>query len=107
MSKKSKSRLVRPRRIHSEEFKREAVNLVTEQGSSVAEAARNLGIGANLLHRWKAKFAAEADGEGLSDDERMELARLRSENTRLRMERDILKKVAPGKFGKGGCVMSS
>ena len=82
----------RKRRTHSEEFKREAVKLVTDQGYSVAEAARNLGIGSNLLHRWKTRFAAEASGEDLSDDERMELGRLRSENKRLRMERDILKK---------------
>lgn len=80
------------RRVHSEEFKREAVKLVTEQGYTVAEASRNLGISSNVLYRWKSKFAAEREQESLSDDERMELARLRSENKRLRMERDILKK---------------
>ena len=81
------------RRRHSEEFKREAVKLVTEQGYSLAEAARNLGIHGNLLRTWKQKFAREADEEqDLTEDERMELARLRAENKRLRMERDILKK---------------
>lgn len=81
------------RRRHSEEFKREAVKLVTEQGYALAEAARNLGIHANLLRTWKQKFAREADEEQeLTEDERMELARLRAENKRLRMERDILKK---------------
>ena len=82
----------RKRRVHSEEFKREAVRLVTDEGYAVAEAARNLGVGSNLLHRWKAKFAAEEEATGLSDDERIELARLRAENKRLRMERDVLKK---------------
>jgi transposase len=81
------------RRRHSEEFKREAVKLVTEQGYSVAEAARNLGIHVNLLRTWKQKFGREATEEqDLTEDERMELARLRAENKRLRMERDILKK---------------
>ena len=81
------------RRKHSEEFKREAVKLVTEQGYSVAEAARNLGVHVNLLRTWKQKFAAESAAEqDLTEEERMELARLRAENKRLRMERDILKK---------------
>ena len=81
------------RRRHSEEFKREAVKLVTEQGYSVAEAARNLGVHVNLLRTWQRKFAAEATEEqDLTEEERMELARLRAENKRLRMERDILKK---------------
>ena len=80
------------RRQHSEEFKREAVRLVTEQGYSVAAAARNLGVNSNLLRTWKQKL--EAEEETLTEDERMELGRLRSENKRLRMERDILKKAA-------------
>ena len=78
------------RRTHSEEFKREAVKLVTEEGYTVAEAARNLGINASLLRKWKLKF--ESEDESLTEDERLELARLRSENRRLKMERDILKK---------------
>jgi len=51
-------------------------------------------VHANLLRKWKQKIAAEAEqyAAGLSDEERMELARLRAENRRLRMERDILKK---------------
>jgi transposase len=80
------------RRQHSDEFKREAVRLVTEQGYSVAEAARNLGVNPNLLRTWKQKV--EADEESLTEGERMELGRLRAENKRLRMERDILKKAA-------------
>ncbi len=86
MSKKSK------RRSYTDEFKAEAVKLVTDQGYSVAEAARNLGIHANLLRNWKQKFSAESEQQGLTEDERMELARLKAENKRLRMEREILKK---------------
>ncbi len=80
------------RRIHSDEFKREAVKLVTDEGYSVAEAARNLGVHVNLLRSWKRKLESSEGAESLTEDERMELARLRAENRRLRMERDILKK---------------
>lgn len=80
------------RRVYSAEFKSDAVRLVTEQGYSVAEASRNLGVHPNLLRSWKQKL--ETEEESLTEDERMEMSRLRAENKRLRMERDILKKAA-------------
>jgi len=93
MSKrKSQAKPKRTRRKHSEEFKQEAVKLVFDQQLSVAEAARNLGIHPNLLRNWKRQFEAESEDGSLTEDERMEIARLRVENRRLRMERDILKK---------------
>jgi transposase len=82
----------RKHRRYTSEFKAEAVKLVTEQGYSLAEAARNLGVHANLLRTWKQKAEAAVEDESLTEDEQMELARLRNENQRLRMERDILKK---------------
>ena len=86
--------MMKKRRTYTDEFKREAVKLVTEQRYSLAEAARNLGVHANLLRSWKQKIAAEDEQyeAGLTEGERMELASLRAENKRLRMERDILKK---------------
>ena len=87
MSKKQQLASNRTRRSFSEEFKIEAVKLVTEQNYKVAEAARNLGIADNLLRRWKDKYAENSD-----DTENEELKHLRAENKRLRMERDILKK---------------
>jgi len=80
------------RRSYTDEFKAEAVKLVTDQGYSLAEAARNLGIHGNLLRNWKQKFSTESEQQELTEEERMELARLKAENKRLRMERDILKK---------------
>ena len=81
------------KRQYTEEFKREAVKLVTEQGYSLAEAARSLGLHENLIRQWRRKFAQEKQGtEIMSESEREELKRLREENRRLRMERDILKK---------------
>lgn len=81
------------KRQYTDEFKREAVKLVTEQGYSQAEAARSLGINVNLIRRWREKFATENGGtETMSESEQQELIRLREEVRRLRMERDILKK---------------
>lgn len=76
------------------EFKQDAVKLVTEEGYKISEAARNLGIGANMLGRWKKEFEQEASGSRLPEGERAELNRLREENRRLKMEREILKKAA-------------
>ena len=84
---------MRKRRQHNEEFKREAVKLVTDQGYSLAEAARSLGLDRSLLRSWKLKYASEQNGvPKMQETEQEELARLREENLRLRMERDILKK---------------
>ena len=82
------------RRKYTEDFKREAVALVTEQGYSIAEAARSLDIGANMLGRWKREFEVQASDGALSQDEREELKRLRRENRELRMEKEILKKAS-------------
>jgi transposase len=75
-------------------FKEEAVALVTEQGYSVAEAARSLGIRANQLYDWKAKLEASQEGSALSVSEQDELKRLRKEVKSLRMEKEILKKAS-------------
>jgi len=88
------------RRKYSREFKEEAVKLVTEQGYKVSEAARNLGIHANVLGRWKREMekqkaaAGNSSGNGGTQVLEAELMQLRRENERLRMEREILKKAA-------------
>lgn len=79
---------------YPKEFKEEAVALVNEQGYSVAEAAKSLGIATNMLYKWKEKIEAERDGKALIEDERSELIRLRKENKELRMEKEILKKAS-------------
>mgnify|MGYP001824200652 FL=1 len=84
----------RKRREYTEDFKRDAVALVTERGYKAAEAAQSLGIGDNLIRRWKREFEEEASGAGLDSDEREELKRLRKENRMLRMEKEILKKAS-------------
>lgn len=84
----------RKNRSYTNEFKQEAVALVTEQGYSVPKAAASLGITDKLLYNWKAKFEAQQSGTALNADERAELLRLRKENKELRMEKDILKKAS-------------
>jgi len=88
----------RARRTYTPEFKAEAVKLVTDQGYSVAEAARSLGIHENLLRSWKQALQAQGDqafpGHGKPPAVEEELRRLRAENKRLLAERDILKKAA-------------
>jgi transposase len=84
----------RKRRNYTEDFKRDAVALVTEQGYKPSEAARSLGIGDNLVRRWMREFEDKASGAQLGADEREELKRLRKENRLLRMEKEILKKAS-------------
>jgi transposase len=86
------------RRTYTPEFKAQAVRLVTEQGYSVAEAARSLGVHQTLLRSWKINLQAQGDqafpGRGKLPPFEEELHRLRAENKRLLAERDILKKAA-------------
>ena len=79
---------------YSQEFKEEAVALVTEQGYSVSEAAASLGIRTNQLYGWKQKQAADQGDHLLNTEEKSELLALRKEVKRLRMEKEILKKAS-------------
>ena len=85
------------RKNYTEEFRREAVRLVTEEGYKIAEAARSLGINGNMLGRWVRQARASSDtacpGKGTLSPEQEEIRRLREENKRLRMEKEILKNV--------------
>ena len=87
MSKKTKKR-----KRYSIEFKEEAVRLLDQRGSrSVAEVAQSLGVGENLLHRWKRQFDPErVNDRGETPDQ--ELHRLRRENAELKRDRDALVK---------------
>jgi transposase len=82
------------RKQYSKEFKQETVRLIVEQGVSVAQVSRDMGINANVLYRWKQEAQAHGQkafpGHGQPIEE--ELVRLRRENEVLRRERDILKK---------------
>jgi transposase len=82
------------RRRFDREFKKQAVRLASEEGQSTSQVARDLGIGPELLRRWKRVFDEEGErafpGEGRARDE--DMARLRRDLRRVTEERDILKK---------------
>jgi len=86
------------RRQFSREFKLEAVRLVKDRGVTVAQAARDLDVHENVLRKWIRELAGEPRhaflGQGVMKPEQAELERLKKENAKLRMERDILKKAA-------------
>lgn len=86
------------RKTYTREFKLQALRMVSEQGLSVAETARRLGIHENLIRTWKkrsSKLGADAfPGHGVLPPAEDELRRLRAEVVRLRAERDLLKKAA-------------
>ena len=84
------------RRRFSREFKMNAVSMVVDQGRDLIETAHDLDIRPDMLRKWKKRFESEGQqafpGSGHLKAEEEELRRLRRENGRLRMERDILKK---------------
>jgi transposase len=83
------------RRKFTREFKASAVRLVNEQGYTLAEAARSLGIDPANVRGWVEKMGSQPAAAGTPEgDLRAEVQRLRKENARLLMEREILKKAA-------------
>src|SRR6187402_408956 len=86
----------RARRQYTPEFRRGAVQLVLDQGKSIASVARDLDLTASALGYWVAQARANrTNGKtGLTTAERDELARLRKEVRELKFERDLLKKAA-------------
>lgn len=72
------------------------MSLVTEQGYTVSEAARHLGVDCSLLERWCRKHRQQVSSipEQQEDDRDAEIKKLREEVRKLQVEKDILKKVA-------------
>lgn len=79
---------------YTKEYKAEAVKLVLKHGYSQAEAAESLGISSKNLSRWISDHEKPINAGDKLTTEKAELVRLRQENKRLKLERDILKKAA-------------
>lgn len=82
------------RRDFTDEFKNDAVKLVTEQGYSSTEVGRRLGINHSNVSRWVREHRRRLETPTNTQDLEAENKRLKKENKRLQMERDILKKAA-------------
>lgn len=84
------------RRKFSAEYKREAVAMLDAPGVTVSQIAADLGIGANVLGRWRRELRRQLQqafvGNGRSRDE--ELSQLRRELARVTKERDFLREAA-------------
>jgi transposase len=88
----------RIRQHYTKEFKNDAVKLVLEHGYSANEVARRLGINQTNVSRWVREYRQDneptIEGGATRSELESELKRLRKENQRLQMEREILKKAA-------------
>jgi len=87
----------RPRREFTADFKSEAVRLCKVGDRTIRQVANDLDLTETALREWvkRADIEVGAGPPGaLTSDERAELVRLRSENKRLQMEREVLKKAA-------------
>jgi len=83
----------RRRGRYPKEFRRDAAALVIDQKRTVADVARELGVVDQTLGNWvRQERIDRGEREGLSTEEREELARLKREVKRLTMERDLLKR---------------
>jgi len=87
------------RRKYDQDFKRNAVLLCAEPGRKVAEVADNLGIGKDLLYRWRREYhhsngkpAFPGNGVEALTEEQKRIRELEKELRETQMERDILKK---------------
>ena len=85
----------RKRPTYSDEFRRDAVRLVVEEGYSIKAASQAVGVCETSLRSWHAKLAPvpEPCGDGATVNElRDEVKRLRKQLKRAELEREILKK---------------
>jgi transposase len=88
----------RTRQNYTKEFKNDAIRLVLDHGYSCNEVARRLGINPSNVTRWVREHERDneptVEGGASRKEMEAELRRLRKENKRLQMEREILKKAA-------------
>jgi len=82
-------------RKFSEEFKIGAIKLVTENGVSGEQAAKDVGIGYSTLQNWLKKYRAaqKVDSPAVAFHDE-EVTRLKAENHKLKLERELLKRAA-------------
>jgi len=84
----------RNRRAFTPEFKREAVRMVDESEKTIAQISKELGIGDNLISRWRREQADQIVEVKRVEDKDAQIRRLEAELRDLKEDHDILKKAA-------------
>jgi transposase len=94
------------RRHFTDEFKTEAIALLASSGRPLVQIAGELGLSPSMLGNWRNRQGGQNAGSAVPPkpasaplsvpDPAAEISRLRRENDRLRMERDILKNSSRG-----------
>ncbi|EXI72060.1 MAG: Transposase [Candidatus Accumulibacter appositus] len=86
------------RKTFEPSFKLQVVQLIKEQGLSVAQVCRDMSLGETAVRRWLAQFAAEQSGRpGIGKpltSEQQRIRQLEVENRQLRQDNDLLKKAS-------------
>lgn len=86
------------RKTFDPSFKRQVVQLIKDQGLSVAQVCRDMNLGETAVRRWLAQFAAEQSGQaGIGKPltaEQQRIRQLEVENRQLRQDNDLLKKAS-------------
>lgn len=91
------------RRKFGREFEVEAVRLIKDRGVAVAQVVRDLDVHENVLRKWVKELVADPaqafPGAGQMKPDQLEIDRLRREVSKLKAERDILKRPLPTSRG--------
>lgn len=80
------------RKIHTQEFKQEAVNLASKQG--VAKTAKDLGVYESQIYDWRTKLAKKANTSQREAELAAEVAKLKRQLAEQAEDLAILKKAA-------------
>ncbi|RSD11752.1 transposase [Amycolatopsis eburnea] len=94
MARKKPRARQRSRRVFTPEFKAQIVGLVQRGERTVPEVVRDFELTDSVVRKWitQAERDAGVRSDGLTSEEKAELAALRKENTRLREDVEILKR---------------
>ena len=86
------------RRVFDAHFKLQVVKMVREQGLTVGQVCRDMGLGESAVRRWLAQVDAEQAGQpGIGKPltaEQQRIRQLEAENRQLRQDNDLLKKAS-------------
>jgi transposase len=85
------------RRHFDDQFKLDAVRLVTDGGRPMAQVAKELGVRPDLLRKWRDQFTkkrstAPSLSNVMKSPEQLEIEALKKQLARVEEEREILKK---------------